>query len=274
MSRSSLCLLPALLLLPACGSDAPPAADVAAEVSGRAIPYAEFEAYLAANAMGDAPSLDGLVLSGLFDQFLGEMLVDRLAKDEVPDADRASAVSTLVSRTADDVTEEQIQSFYKANQSRFRQPERVRLRQILVEDRSKAEQALSELARGRPFDEVARGYSEGPRAEMGGEQGLLSRDDLPPELATQIFALELLEVSEIVVADYGFHIFQVYERFSAEEVPVEVARIEVVEALQERGRTQALGRLVSNAAERYNVRVFDRNLPFQYQGRYQNRNRN
>ena len=70
-----------LALLSSCGRRAP-AADVVAQLGRQPIPYAEFDVYLAANAIIEAPSLDSEVLSGLFDQFLEELLLTRLAADE------------------------------------------------------------------------------------------------------------------------------------------------------------------------------------------------
>ena len=252
----------------ACGPGAP-AADVAALLGARSVPYAEFEAYLAANAIADAPSLDSAVLSGLFDQFLDELALTRLAREEgVPGGGSRLGVKELVERSASAVERLEIEAYYEEHKERFLEPERVRVRQILVEDRATAELAASELRSGSSFEKVARDLSEGPRAKLGGDQGLLSREDLPPELATKIFELDAGEVSAIISADYGFHIFQVSERLAAKEIPLHLAAPAIVEELQEAKRDEAVSALLERASRLYNVTVYARNLPFRYQGRY------
>lgn len=251
-----------------CGPAAP-AGDVAAELADQAVPYAEFEAYLAASAIADGPSLESPVLSGLFDQFLEELLLTRLAEEEGIEASgRQARVSALVSRESADINQQELAEYYRANPAKFLQPERVHLRQILVEERSAAEQAAREISRGASFESAAKQFSAGPRADFGGDQGILSREDLPPELAAQIFALDSGEVSGIIEADYGFHIFQVEERMPETSKSLEEAAPAIVEELREVKRASIVASLLDRAVKRYNLRVHAGNLPFQYQGKY------
>jgi hypothetical protein len=71
-----------------------------------------------------------------------------------------------------------------------------------------------------------------------------------------------------VPADYGFHIFQVTERLPAEVAPLEQVRSEVVERLRQESADRRLAGLVQQAKSRYPVFVYERNLPFHYQGTY------
>lgn len=252
----------------ACGR-VEPAADVAAEIEGEVVPYAEFEVYLAANAIVDAPSLGADVLSSLFDQFLGERLLTRMAADEGITAQTPrAAVARLIAEAGEPVESSEVEAYFRANSSRFRRAERVRLRQILVEERSTAEAAMRDLAAGAAFEDVARRLSEGPRANQGGDQGILAREDLPPEIAARIFDLEVGEISEIIAAEYGFHIFQISARFPESPMALEAARAEIVEELEEGRRNETTRDLLERAVKRYNVRLFSRNLPFRYQGKY------
>lgn len=255
-----------------CGQGTP-AADVAAQVGDRRVPYAEFEAYLAANAIADAPSLDSRVLSRLLDQFLDELLLRRLAEEEgMPAGGSRAGIGQLIAQNSVAVDRAEIDEYFAAHRGRFRQPERVRVRQILVEDLATAERAARELASGAPFEAVARDLSQGPRAKVGGDQGVLGREDLPPEIAERIFGLMVDEISEIVSADYGFHIFQVTERFAPTDLPLEAVEPGIVDELREQKRAEAVATLRDRAAKRYNASVYSRNLPFRYQGRFQVKN--
>ena len=144
----------------------------------------------------------------------------------------------------------------------------MRLRQILTADRKAAEEARRQIAAGTPFEEVSRRLSRGPRADGGGVQGELARGDLPPSFADLIFALKPGEVSRVVPAEYGFHLFQVIEREPAEVVPLAAARGEILAKLRQQRADQLLRSLVQEARSHYNVKVYERNLPFAYQGSY------
>lgn len=263
------------LLMMACQRPAPPAPDVVARIGETEVRYSEFEGYLA-TAVGDTGgALGGDVLSGLFDQFLEERLLARLAVDRgaaaaaEDAAGRRRAIDALLQeglRREPDPAE--IAGFYQAHRQEFARPERVRVRQILTEDRATAEKALREIAAGQPFEAVARRLSRDPSAGSGGYQGELSRAELPPAFADTIFRLGPGEVSGLVQADYGFHIFQVTEREPAEVMPLEAARDEIVSRLRRERADRLLGSLVQEARRQYNVKVYERNLPFGYEGPY------
>ncbi len=266
----------ALLLVAAaagCARAPLPPPDVAARIDDRQIPYAEFEGYLRRNSVELESALGSDVLSRLFDQFLQEELFRRMAVDRglvPPEAGgRRAAAALVASAETEAVDDARIAEYYRAHREDFELPERVRLRQILVEDREKAEGAKAQLAAGAPFADVARRFSEEPGAARGGDQGVLSRDDLPPAFADRIFALAPGESSEIIRADYGFHIFQVTERRPAELVPLAEAEPEIRERLARERSQGAVEKLAAEALERYDVEVYRRNLPFNYQGRYE-----
>jgi hypothetical protein len=274
----------ALLLLAACRPGPPPAPDVVARIGETEVRYSEFESYLARTAGDGETVLASDVLSQIFDQFLDEELLVRRAVDRglVRSAGSGSgAAGAGARRRAIDAllradlkaqpSEQEIAAYYQAHPEEFARPERVRLRQILTEDRATAEKALREIAAGADFGAVSARLSRAPGSTSGGtdgDQGELSRQDLPPAFADIIFALQPGEVSRLVPADYGFHIFQVVSRSPAEVVPLTAARAEIAERLREQRADQILAELVRDARRRYNVELYERNLPFEYRGSY------
>lgn len=279
----ALLLAAALLLAPACAEDPPPASpDVVAEIEGEPVRYPEFEAYVERAVGGSGSSLGSEVLSQLFDQFLEERLLLRLAAArgllpeyaaEAPPR-RRRVVDRLLADAAARAGREapeaaELEAWYEEHRDRYRRPERVRVRQILVEERETAEEALGRLRGGADFADVARDLSIEPGADTtGGAQGELARDELPPAFAEVIFRLQPSEVSGVVEADYGFHVFQVTERLPAEVLPLEAVRDDVERALRQERADRSLDELVAEARGRYDVSVWDRNLPFNYRGRY------
>jgi hypothetical protein len=274
------------LLAAACHGPAPPPPDTVASLGGDEVRYAEFERYVARSIGGSADEkaggsgLGSDVLSELFDQFLDERLLARLAVDRglVTAGSSSSADAGAEPRRAVDALladglrqepgDAEVALYYRQNPAEFARPERVKLRQILTGARRTAEQARREIVGGKPFEEVARRLSGGPRADSGGYQGELARADLPPSFADLIFALRPGEVSPVVPADYGFHLFQVAGHLPAEVVPLVAARGEILAHLRQRHADELLRSLVHTARGRYNVKVYERNLPFGYAGSY------
>lgn len=283
----------ALLALTACDHrPPPPSPEVVAEIDGQEVRYGEFEAYVE-SALGDAgDSLGSDVLSQLFDQFLEERLLARLAVDRGLLPEDAAAGRNLRRRAVDRlladaelaeggaVAGEAVVEFYAAHPERFERPPRVRLRQILTEERQLAEDALAEIRAGADFGAVARrlageggtddaaGGDTSGNGFVGGSLGELSREDLPPAFAEVILELEPGEVSGVVEAEYGFHLFQVTEKLPAETVPLEVAWDEIERELLQRRADRLLTELAEEAHRRYDVSVWERNLPFNYRGIY------
>jgi len=246
---------------------------VAARIGDDNVRYSEFEEYVARTAGDSEGVLASDVLSELFDQFLDEKVLVRLAADQgVLPAGKGGprdAIDALLQKGLDpEPPEEEIVRYYEEHRPDFVRPERVRLRQILTEDRATAESALQQLAAGADFVELARRLSREPSAATGGYQGELSRADLPPAFADVIFSLQPGEVSRVVPAEYGFHIFQVIDRPAAGVVPLEDAREEIAERLRQQRADRLLADLVREGRSQYNVEVHARNLPFNYQGSY------
>ncbi|HJX27790.1 MAG TPA: peptidylprolyl isomerase [Thermoanaerobaculia bacterium] len=275
--RSAALLL--LLLATACPRSEPAAPDVVARIAGEEIRYAQVERYVARTAGEGESVLASDVLSQLFDQYLDEELLWRLAADrgliqrgpEASAASRRRAIDALLADRSDErePDEREVAAYYAAHRGEFTRPERVRLRQILTEDRAIAERAVRELAGGADFAGLARTLSSDPSAASGGYQGELSRADLPPAFADVIFSLRPGEVSRLIPADYGFHIFQVVARSPAGVIPLAEARPEIEERLRQERADRLLAELVEEARRRYNVEVHARNLPFEYRGSYE-----
>ena len=253
-----------------CGGGEPAVSDLAARVGDEQLAYAEFERYLAENSVDPDLGWGSDVLSALFDQFLDEELLRLLAVERgvaAPDAGRRRAAEHLLDEVGE-VDEQEIAAYYRRHRRRFERPERVRVRQILLPDRDAAERARAELVAGASFEEIARGLSQAPTGVIGDGDAALAASDLPPAFADAIFALESGEISEPVVTDYGVHLFQVIELLPAGAPPLSAVAAEIGDKLRRERAEGALAELVGEARRRYNVRVFSRNLPFNYQGLY------
>lgn len=285
-STLPLATLAALLVLASCQGDPPTGGDVLVKLDGEELSYAELESYVDRNvdrsgsgeeegaAERREASLESAVLSRLFDQFLEERLILRLAHErglEKSQTSQRAAVDFLIAAAGvQAIDESEIAAYYDSHRAEFQRPVQVRLRQILVRDAKIAGEAREAILAGEDFAVVAARTSEEPQAARGGDQGLLGRDDLPPAFAEIIFNLDPGEVSDIVAADYGYHLFQVVERHPAQLVSLAAARAQIEEKLLRQHADVLISELVKTAKERYHVEVFRNHFPFEYQGAYAN----
>lgn len=261
------------LLIAACPSKSLTPVDAVALIDKEPIRIGDFERFLGQYVDSESPEIEAHVLSQLFDQFLDENLLLRLAVDRGlrvasgETVEKHQAITFLIQSASDfEVNESELQSYYEDHQDRYLRQEEVHLRQILVSEKASAVMAQKALEQGEDFASVAARFSQGPRSQEAGNQGWLSRNDLPAAFVDLIFELAPGELSNIVEADYGFLIFQVTAREPARTIPLAEVTGEIRQELARRHTDTLVGGFFLEARQRYNVEVFQLNLPFEYQG--------
>lgn len=251
--------------------ESPPGPDVVAELGDQEIHFADFQGYLESNAGEPEGDLVDKVSSALLDGFLEECLISRWAVDEglvLASADRHAGVDAVMAElAAPEVSSRAITVYYDEHRDSLSRPERVHLQQLLLGDRVVAEEVRAEWNAGIPFLELVALYSQ-EGLVLGADEGDLARGELPLIFADAIFDLQLGEVSEVFAADYGFHLFRVTDRLPAGVPALDQVEEVVRRELKRLEVTNGLRMLVVKAGRRYNVRVFERNLPFEYTGEY------
>jgi len=134
------------------------------------------------------------------------------------------------------VLENLAQQNYKANPARFQQPERVRVRHIVIPLKTANAQSMADTIRkqalnGGDFAKLAQAHSKDvSSASKGGDWGLLTRDRMPPKLGDAAFALTKPgEISELVETDLGVHILQLVEKRPAGLQPFDEVKAALIE---------------------------------------------
>lgn len=101
---------------------------------------------------------------------------------------------------------EEIRHYYTENKEKYKRKERVYLRQIILDDISKAQSVKEELKK-KDFAELAKKYSVSPEAKSGGLVGWIERGTV--DIFDKAFSLPVGGVSQVLESSYGFHIFKV-----------------------------------------------------------------
>lgn len=130
-------------------------------------------------------------------------------------------------------TAEEVEVFYETNKAQFAQGERRRLRHILLNEDSFADEEAGDpedfaweiyqqLMAGGDFAQLAALYSaDAYSKDNGGNIGTFEKKDLLPEVADHVFELELGVVGEPQQSIHGWHIFEVLEIIEPGFVPIE-----------------------------------------------------
>lgn len=154
----------------------------------------------------------------------------RLVRDKVL-ADAWTARMARQNALADDVALDMARTAYRAKPERYKQPEQVHARHILIqgdtpEARAQAEKLLADLKGGADFAQLAKEHSadksNGPK---GGDLGFFGKGRMVPEFEEAAFALQKKgDLSEVVQTQFGYHLIQLEDRRPESIRPFEEVR--------------------------------------------------
>ena len=155
-------------------------------------------------------------------------------------------------RMTREVSDDEISAYYDGHPEAFVRDEEARARHILFrlpenasaerEERVRglAQGVLDELRGGADFAAAAEEHSEDEgTAEAGGDLGFFPRGQMMPAFEEAAFSLPIGELSDLVRTALGLHVLRVEERVEAGLKPLEEARQEVIDALQEQKAQEA-----------------------------------
>ena len=231
---------------------------VLAKVGGEAITEADFQA--AFRLLGQQEQMQILMIQGGKDEFIKRMAESKLlsVKAKRLDLDKTPAYQRALDRTKDDllareflakegealqkklvVAEADVKAYFDKHPERFKQPDLVSVRHILVSvKQGENPQGLSdadakkriakiqgELKKGGKFGELAKKYSDDPGSK---ENGGLYADADPsawvPEFGAAARTQPLGKVGAPVKTQFGYHLMKVEARKPARQVPFEEAK--------------------------------------------------
>ena len=270
------------------GGPAPyPGVDVIAHVGEHPVTRQDFDAFLAATLGGTAEvAAAGAELnSRLLDQYLDdELLVAaaldaglKVSDDEVKEfkpsgtsANDASIRRILLTKKFKQkvilsgvaVSEDEIRSYFGRHLNEYRQPARVVLRQILLDNAGEAKKIREGLAKNpEKFEEIAGTRSLAPD---GGKPYPLEEALLPDTLGRTVDRLSEGELSEVVQDPQGYFILKLEER-QPEKAPNFAEARQRIELKLLRDRSQRrYSEFVAGLREKTKVTIEEGKLGFPY----------
>jgi len=156
------------------------------------------------------------------------------------------------------VSTQEVQQYYDQHKTEMERPEQVRLSEILISTQTtppvktdngetalpetpspevvaaaqaKANQVYAMLQKGGKFDDLAKQYSNGPTAAVGGDLEYFKRGTLSKELEEKVFALQPGQYTEPIRTNQGFVILKLTEHQTAGVPPLKEVENQIQEQL-------------------------------------------
>lgn len=207
------------------------------------------------------------------DEFTKTLAEQKMSVEQLKtEARQEMAITKLI---ADEVTPkisvkpEEVTAFYAQNPQHFQQGDRVRASHILISAakdadaptkaaaRAKAEQVLKDLKGGKDFATVAKETSQDPgSAVSGGDLGYFQQGQMVGPFNDVAFTLKPGAMSEIVETDFGFHIIKVVDKQAGRVIPIDEARKQIEQFLQEQSREKETEAFVNGLKAKSKVEFF------------------
>jgi len=127
-------------------------------------------------------------------------------------------------------SDREITEFYQENRDKFKKPESVHARHILIakaredtekvkaDKRMKAEAIRKQLVAGADFADLAAKNSDDPSKQNGGDLSFFYRGQMVKPFEDAAFSQKKDEIGSVVETDFGFHIIQVLEHHNEQIV--------------------------------------------------------
>lgn len=113
----------------------------------------------------------------------------------------------------DKLKEADLKKYYEKNKERFAEPEKIKVRHILVEKSDDTQKVIQALKDGMSFIDAAKKFSTDETSkDLGGDLGILERGavkTMPRDIEKTLFSLAEGQYSQPIQTNLGWHIFYV-----------------------------------------------------------------
>jgi peptidyl-prolyl cis-trans isomerase C len=184
-----------------------------------------------------------------------ESFTDVIRDDLVVEAAIEAAVVAKVSVSYDDVV-----AYYNVHAEDFEAPAEYHIKQIITDDKAKAEEALAKLEYGATFEEVAREMSMSPDRHMGGDVGYTTLDAVPSAVADVVAKLPPGQVSGVIETPYGFEVVKAVGVRDARRKPLPEVRTEIEDRLRTEREDEAYAAWVEQLRKEAKISIDEKAL--------------
>lgn len=159
----------------------------------------------------------------------------------------STKIRDQVIKGKDQVSGQQVKTYYDKNKARFAQPERRDLRIVLTKSKAKAEQAKAALEDGKSWKSVAKRFSidEATKSD-GGKLPGVAKGQQEKALDEAVFSADKGEIVGPVKTQFGYYVFQVSKVEEASQQTLKEAEATIKQLLASENQQKALDAFVKD----------------------------
>ncbi len=231
------------------------ASDILATVDGKNITKQDAEQFVRTVSQGGdynqlAPEQKEMITERLVERELFAKAADRDGiensqefKESLEKLKQELKVSIWMKTIMDNaiVSESEAKDFYEKNKDKFKTPEGVHARHILVEAEESAKELIDQLktlkseALKSKFIELAKSKSKDGAGANGGDLGTFSKGQMVPEFEEAVFKLKEGEITVLPVkTQFGYHVIFVEEKKAESMVSFDDVKEKIIQTLKQK----------------------------------------
>jgi peptidyl-prolyl cis-trans isomerase C len=167
-----------------------------------------------------------------------------------------------------EVSDKDVELYYKLHKEEFGTPEMVRVRHILFsvpktasddekkKTRAKAGEVLKQIREGASFEKLAAEMSDDTGSKYkGGDIGFFQKGRMVPEFENAAFSLKNGELSDVIETSFGYHILKLEEKKEPKIEPFEKVREKVRKKVFDELKTAKVEEFVNKSMEKAGVKM-------------------
>ena len=181
---------------------------------------------------------------------------------KVDEIRRMMAIDALLEETLkgkSEVSDAEVQQYYKENQRQFTEPREVRIHHLFVNSEPVLQEVRSKLAKGESFEKLASQYNIDLTRDDGGDLGFVKRGQLSPAFAQfEEVAFSLRnpgDISDVVKTPLGYHILKLEDKRGTVLRPFDQVKESIRLFLQGKKRQDAYLEYIKEAKARAKITV-------------------
>ena len=258
------------------------ASDILVTVNGKAITKQDAETFVTASSPQAhysqlTPEQKEMVKNALIEKALFAELAKKEGIDKTPEfktnLDKIAnelMVNMWMKKQMDNaiVSDSDAKAFYEKNKDKFKMPETVHARHILVKSEKEA-QAIIDQLKGlsgdklkAKFIELAKTKSTGPSGPKGGDLGNFKKGQMVPPFSKAVWALKPGEITtKPVKTQFGYHVIYLEGKNSADVVPYEAVKAKIIANLKQQEFAKKISEIAKELKAKATIVETDKKKP-------------
>ncbi|HEY7004207.1 MAG TPA: peptidylprolyl isomerase [Gaiellaceae bacterium] len=182
-------------------------------------------------------------------------LTDEEVRDELRTRILSSKIFAAVTKSVN-VSEIDINNYYKQNSANYQQPESREVRHILVKSKAQAEDLYNQIKAGASFAALAKKYTQDQASKANGGKFTAYQGRTVAPFDQFVFSAKTGELSQPIKTEFGWHIIQVLSpEKPATETPLSKVHDSIKTTLTQQKQNTAMKDWIANLRSKYGDQI-------------------